>query len=392
MSNVKDIVEKVNVDIVKQIMKDNGAVLYKEKGNELWYNTICHGGDSHKLCYYIDNKNFHCYTNCGQMSLVQFIMNIKECSFGEALNYLKTYTGTTISKGFWGAKKVIDVKEKDIINNRELTQSLQNQKLQGFNNFYKESVLKRFEEIYYQGWIDEGISIPSMEKFGIKWYEREKHIIIPHRDIDGHLIGIRRRSLKPEDSKNKYMPEIIGENSYGHSLGMNLYGLYENQKAIKKYKIAVIVEGEKSVLLSDTYFGENSCAVATCGFNISKHQIDLLLDTCGVNKIFLAFDKDFEVLNYHHKYAEDDKEYKDIQKYLDKLNSLSEKFGKYFDVKIIIDRESLLKIKDSPLDRGKDTFLQLQKYAIPNKITQKDLILGWKKKILDDDDDIFEEY
>ena len=41
----------------------------------------------------------------------------------------------------------------------------------------------------------------------------------------------------------QYMPEIMGEITYAHALGLNLYGLYQNQEAIRKYKKVIIVEG-----------------------------------------------------------------------------------------------------------------------------------------------------
>ena len=44
-----------------------------------------------------------------------------------------------------------------------------------------------------------------MQVFGIRWYELEKHIIIPHYNINGELVGIRRRSLQEKDKNNKYI-------------------------------------------------------------------------------------------------------------------------------------------------------------------------------------------
>ena len=169
-------------------------------------------------------------------------------------------------------------------------------KIVEINKFYNANILNYFnDKIFYGGWIDEGISIETMQKFGIRWYEYEKHIIIPHFNIDGKLVGIRRRSLKPEDSKNKYMPEFLDGEYFEHPLGLNLYGIYENQETIKKKKKAIIVEGEKSVLLSDSYYGNNSITVATCGFHVSDWQLQQLLKL-GVKEIYLGFDKDFDIL------------------------------------------------------------------------------------------------
>ena len=55
-----------------------------------------------------------------------------------------------------------------------------------------------------------------------------------------------------------------------------------NLVRLKRHKKVMIAESEKSVLLSKTYYGDESFTVATCGFNISQAQIDLILDL-GVN-------------------------------------------------------------------------------------------------------------
>ena len=236
-----------------------------------------------------------------------------------------------------------------------------------------ETILDYFENKVYEGWLKEGISEKSMKKYGIKWYEYQKHIVIPHRNKDGQLIGIRRRSLKPEDRNNKYMPEFIEGKDYGHSLGLNLYGLYENRAAIEDRGKAIIVEGEKSVLLSDTYFGKNSIAVATCGFSVSNKQANLLGDL-GVRQVYLGFDKDFDEFNKDAvmKYNSNPSTKRDFEMYKNKINSIASKLaGMGFAVYIIKDKEGKLKLKDSPFDEGKETFQKL--FANAEKFDQKKL-------------------
>lgn len=377
MSELSILINKLDKNIIKLIMSDLGATLYQEKPDELWYDTICHHGDSHKLCYYDETHTFHCYTNCGQMSIINLIMKVKNYNFPQAVAYFKKFLGSNYSrKGFKTTRETTE--DFQIFNKNKDDLAYINKKendLQNLNitKFYDENILNYFEEKYYTGWINEGISEESMYKFGIKWYELEKHIIIPHRNIDGKLIGIRRRSFQNKDIKNKYMPEIIEQKDYSHSLGLNLYGIYENQEAIKKVRKAVIVEGEKSVLLSDTYYGNKSIAVATCGFNISEWQINALREL-GVNEVYLAFDKDYDLMNFRNKYSESSKEYKDCERYLERLNSLSQKMLRNFIVYIIIDRKNLLQIKDSPFDRGKEIYEELKKDALYEKIKLKNLL------------------
>lgn len=128
-------------------------------------------------------------------------------------------------------------------------------------------------------------------------------------------------------------------------------------------------EGEKSVLLSDTYFGNESIAVATCGFTISDWQIKAL-SKLGVETVYLAFDKDFDVKK-EYLYERDKSLWEDYQAYRRRLESLVSKMFNNFFVKVILDREGILEEKDSPIDRGKDNFLKLMKSAKVSRENKK---------------------
>ena len=150
---------------------------------------------------------------------------------------------------------------------------------------------------------------------------------------------------------------------FDHPLGLNLYGLYENKENIKRFKKAVIVEGEKSVLKADTYFNGKSCVVATCGFNVSDWQIRAL-EKLGVDTVYLGFDKDFDD-KYEEVYKADKLLYDNYLRYNERLRTLAQRLALSFNVFLIKDTQGLLDIKDSPLDKGKDVYNQLIKLAKP---------------------------
>lgn len=364
MIDANDLLNAVTNDLVIEIMDENGSPLYDKsidlKTNQecLWFRTICHGGDSHKLCYFTKSKDFYCYTNCGRMPFFEFIKKIRGFSDGEFYECLK-YVGEKIGYNFKANRYGIGESREQKIRNNEskVIESIKRRKNLKFsaveNKIYDANILNYFDEnTFYTGWINEGISIESMQKFGIRWYEYQKHIIIPHYDINGNLIGIRRRSLKPEDADNKYMPEYISGKSFEHSLGLNLYGIYENQDALRRYRRAIIVEGEKSVLLSDTYYGNESYTVATCGFNVSRQQMTLLSEL-GVRIVYLGFDKDYDILK-EEEYKKDEQTYKNYLNYQKRLETLALRLNSLFNVYIIQDAHGYLGHKDSPFDRGKD--------------------------------------
>ena len=99
-----------------------------------------------------------------------------------------------------------------------------------------------------------------------------------------------------------------------------------------------------------TYFGEeNDISVASCGSNISAYQIQMLVDA-GAEEIIIAFDRQFQTLG--------DKEFKHLVKNLRKLH---EKYKNYATISFIFDKKMITGYKSSPIDAGRDIFLQLFK-------------------------------
>lgn len=364
-----DLTEKILLKITENqilsIMKEFGVSPYKIKDNEIWFRTICHGGDSHKLCYFRNTKEFYCYTNCGKMNLFNFIMEVKDWNFSTTINFLKRRVGISDRQG-------IRKEENDIFSAIKLKKELMNSSKSIETIFnptpleaIDDTILNYFEDVYYSGWIDEGISIETMQKYNIKWYGFMNHIIIPHYNISGDLVGIRRRTLQEREllEGNKYKPETIQNVLYAHSLNFNLYGLDKNKDAIKRHKKAILVEAEKSVLLSDTYYGDESITVATCGFNISNWQRRMLLEL-GVEEIILGYDKDFNPNDFLQITDENDLNYKKYINFCERIHKFSRLFGRDCNVSTLWDEYDLLQLKDSPFDRGKEKFEELYKRKI----------------------------
>lgn len=187
-----------------------------------------------------------------------------------------------------------------------------------------------------------------LREFEIKYDPVETAIVIPHRDINGKLIGVRGRFMA-EDAIAKYMPLKFGEHYMAHSLSGNLYGIYQNQNIIRRQKTVVLFESEKSVLKFGSYFGaDNNFSLATCGNKISNEQIKLLL-SLGITHVVLAFDKD-----YHNE--------KDMAHIQENYEKIGKRLANYFSTSIIMDYGTLLDFKDSPIDKGKVVFEELYRY------------------------------
>lgn len=370
--DIQELLALIDENIIINILNDlgspcTGTGMTSNGVKYLMFRTICHNGNSNnKLWWYEDTKSFQCWTCCGSMSIFNLVMKIKNCSFKESLIYISDKVGINFfNKNRFGLQELTSVKNinSEIADMDKRIKDKDNKVSQkSISKFYDNKILRRFDSnAFYQGWINEGITEETMRKYNISFYWMEGHIIIPHYDEDNNLIGIRRRSLNPEDAKNKYMPEYINGVLYDHPLGLNFYGLNKNKTAIKKQKKVVIVEGEKSVMLSDSYYGEDSITIATCGFNISSWQIKTL-KKLGVNTVYLGFDKDYDITK-EQEYKKDANVWTAYDYYKTRLQTLGERLGSLFKVYILYDKHNMLEIKDSPLDKGKEVFEKIMKEA-----------------------------
>lgn len=320
-----------------------GVDNYINKNDYLIFPTICHNEDiesaSLKLYYYKSNKLFHCYTDCGESFDIFGLIKRYSDTRGLNENTRKEITRNLLTKV-----------------NHQFQNSFDKENYISFIDKYKkieypelkvlpEGTLAPFIKYYTYEWLNEGITPETMDKFNILYSITQNKIIIPHYDENNNLIGVRGRALNEEDIENgKYRPITIEEKVLSHPLSLNLYGLNINKLNIQKKHFAIIFEGEKSVLLMDKYYPE-STAVATCGSNLHKAQINLLIKN-NVSEIILAYDKE----NTNKKVEEE---------YFNKLYNLCNKYKHYCNFSFIFDRENLLADKDSPIDKGLEVFEKL---------------------------------
>lgn len=331
-------------DQVLKVMERLGAHNVKDCGDYLLFHTICHNyhEDEAKmnLAYYKDRKLFHCFSECG-------------CSFNI----------------FTLAAKRLDLESEEytmsdifflVLNHSDLTwSSLMSEEV--FYRFdaekysddqkprlpeYDDTVMQCFYSYYPIEWLDDGISKEAMDHYGIKYSPSRNKIIIPHNDADGRLIGIRGRALNRLEAERygKYMPIRVESQLYNHPTGLNLFGLDKVKENIKKNGLAIIAEGEKSPLQAETFLGrEDNVVVASCGNKINKWQVRQLVEYGMASEIILAYDKE-----------------EDSQgAYFERLYNMCAQYTSYANFSFLYDFDNLLRMKDSPFDRGKSVFLEL---------------------------------
>ena len=352
----KDIINSLTLQDVEKFLRSLGVeqIVVNEDKQFLICPTICHNHiddeASMKLYWYHDNKIFRCYTECNEaMSIFELYqkymeLNYYSVSIEEAELYVKQFL-----------KNFIIIHEKQDTLANEIDKYSFKTQLPTLNE-YPRQILSYFIKYYHPSWLKEGITKEVMKKFHISFLLSQNKIIIPHFDIRGRLVGIRGRALEEKEieiTKAKYRPIQIGNILYNHQLGFNLYGIFEHQEGIRKRKSAIIVEGEKSVLLDDVFYGPYANTVACCGSTFNKYQISLLVNYLGVNDITVALDKEYISWN-------DEK----AKKYRARIIKLCKKYSNYAQFYYIWDYNNLLKEKDSPYDRGKQIFEQLYKERV----------------------------
>lgn len=367
-------------ELLKLITKEDVISLMENLGNDdyivdengdLKFKTICHGGHSHKLYYYHEprqddssestGRRFHCYSNCGNMSIFDFLMQVYDWDFNQAFTFLLKFKGLhnqiTHKESGWN-KSETKCKDWDFLDKyKKLSQIKEKAKeplpiLPIFNK----SDMNRFDKIYPESWLSDHITEQAMWKFDIRFYIRQWKAVMPHYDINGNLIGIRGRSfLKSDlDDGKKYMPIYYGQTSYKHPLQFNIYGIYQNKQTIKKVKKVILFESEKSVMQCESYYPDNNFSLALCGSSFSNYQRDMIL-SLGVDEVFIALDKQYknELLT-----DEDNEEY---NQYVKKVKKIADKLVNFVNVYIIYCDDDRLDYKDSPSDKGKIILEQLMK-------------------------------
>lgn len=356
--SLMDVVNSLTIDDVERFLRSLGVETIDRIGNkELHLPTICHNrldeAENMKLYWYQNSKLFHCYTECSDnitiFELYQKFCKLNqgiEVNFHDAVEYVKGYIlHLTTSTTHY---------ERSLLLNKDKCQS-KHQLIENFKT-YPETILERFLDYHHAQWRQEGITDAAMDKFGIKFWIQKNQIIIPHRDYQGNLIGIRCREMN-EDYQEfgaKYHPILLNSGMLcNHPVTQNLYGSFEHGKALRTYHRAIVVEGEKSCMLDESYNGEDSLTVACCGHNLGIYQVNLLTKVLGVNEITLAFDKEYD--NWEDSDAK--KDWALLQKICNKYNSHA-KFS------FIWDYDNLLEHKDSPFDKGKEVWEKLYKERV----------------------------
>ena len=343
------IIEMLSDNDILQLLEDLNGVP-KDMETAIESNTVCHHGDSSKLVFHKDSRRFYCYSNCGSMSIFDLVMNSLEIEFKEAIQYItkkfNIYSTQHFENGFTFQK---------VENPGELLKSKLKEEIKPDLNILSNSILHDYYDLYHISWIKEGISTNVMRKFGIKYNIVSNQIIIPHRDRNNHLIGVRARNLDEElvNDGKKYMPIYHDGEVLKHPTGANLYGLNKNIYDIEKTKTCILFESEKAVLQLGSFIPDSSIGLCISGSNLTNYQLNIL-KSLDIEEVIIGLDKEFEEIGSEEEIF-----------YAQRIErTFYKKLSPFFKVSVLWDTDNSLELKDSPTDKGKETFKKLYENRI----------------------------
>ena len=353
--DVKKLISQLTLEMYETLFKALEIPIYSKAKDKWVLYTACHNKDpllgSPKLYFYLDTKVFFCYTHCSSaMNIVNLTMKRlalmgEDGGFLNAINFILSKTGL----------------EKDAVS--RISQKKHTYDWEAdFGRFlrfkngiselpvFDKKILDGLSKSYPLEWIEEGISVESMEKYQIGYYERCNQTTIPVFGTSGELHGIRVREWNPEsvESYGKYHPlTILDGTTFKFPTNNVLYGLNYNQYNIENTGQVWICEGEKSVLKLDTFYEDKSCAVAMFGSNLGLNRRNALIKH-GVKDVVIVADCDFIGGNNE-----------DIEKWRTHMQSQANLWKGYASVSVVYDEGEVLGPKENATDKDFETWLKL---------------------------------
>lgn len=350
--DARKIKSQLSDDDIIDLLDIIGIPLVNNRTSELIFYTGDHNEDSldgsPKLYYYKENKSFHCYT-CGNsydiISLIETrwkLIGETDFTFFDILSFILDNSSLEIES----VQRLNSYKHNDFNISRLLKRYSKHESYETDIEIpkYDNEIPNVFQGFYPSEWIEEGISIETMDKYKIGLYPLKNAITIPTY-FEGMLAGIRARYFGDEEDFGKYRPlQLLDGSIFKFPTSYVFYGWDENIEAIKRSKKVILVEGEKSVLKSDTWYGDNSIALGMFGKTLGKLRLKMLL-SLGIEEIIIGIDSDYHI----------DKS-KEFEFYRNNVNKIADICRGYCKISVIYNTEHDDAYKFSPFDFSKKQF------------------------------------
>lgn len=297
---------------------------FTEKNGEYWALSPLKDENTPSFSVRKETNSFFDFSSGIGGNVLTFIRYYDKCSMAEAVEKLKKYSGFN---GKVSSRKRLAATE---VAKRFAPPHNTAKKAKGtvLPDDYMERYEKRDDKLAV--WEHEGISRESIDKFSVYYDSFSDRLVYPIRNPDGKIVNIGGRTLDPH-WKEKGLRKYTYFMSWGEL--KTIYGLAENRDAILQKGEIILFEGCKSVLLADTYGIHNTGAILTSHLNPNQMK---LLAALGCRVVF-ALDKDVCIRDDHN----------------------IKRLKQFVNVQYLWDKDNLLGEKDSPVDRGQETWKKL---------------------------------
>ncbi len=316
-----------SIDIVEFISQ---YIDLEQKGEEFWGLSCFNNEKTPSFSVRRDTGAWYDFSSGLGGNLLTFTRLFFKCSNKEAIEKLKAYAGITADNIVFTPKMSATMSCKKFLPQKRTEKESKTSVL-------PDDYMNRYEVDWekLKLWEDEGISRESMEQFQVRYDSFSDRIVYPIRNPSGQIVNIGGRTLDPQ-WKEKGQRKYTYFKQWG-SLKV-IYGFSENLEAIRKKHEIILFEGCKSVLLANTFGIQNTGAILTSHVNPAQVK---LLARLGCDVVF-ALDKDVDIREDFN---------------ISKLKN-------YVNVFYLYDRDDLLNEKDSPVDQGKEVFLELYRNKV----------------------------
>lgn len=315
------------VDIVEYISQ---YVDLEQRGREYW-GLSCFTDEKTPSFSVDPEKQVFCDFSSGlRGNLLSFVMQYHHVSVGGAVRMLKEYAHITESE------------EEDTVAHLEAT--LVAKKYRNHLRTPPKMTAKplppnimlqyEFRKDKLQAWADEGISWQTLNRCEVRYDAFDDRIVYPIKDYDGNIISVCGRTCDPE-----YKEKKIRKYTYKQRVGTldTIYGFSDNRESIIARKEIILFEGAKSCMKVFEWGYPNTGALLTS--HLSANQFRFLIRLCSYNSVRVVFALDSDV---------------DISK-----DENIRRLCDYARVEWVMNRDDLLRPKDSPADRGMEVFENL---------------------------------
>jgi DNA primase len=317
--DLTELIESIDIlDYISQYAE------FTEKGGEYWALSPLKEESTPSFSVRRESGSFFDFSTGIGGNVLTFVRYHDHCGYGEAIKKLQDYLGVDGTVQSTKRLSAVEVAKRF----SSPPKSPKREKQTVLPGDYMERYEKRPDKLAV--WLAEGISQPSLDRFNVRYDGFSDRLVYPIREPTGKIVNVGGRTLDP-DWKAKKLRKYTYFFSWGEMT--TIYGLAENLSYIRDRHEIILFEGCKSVLLADTWGIRNTGAILTSHLN--QNQAKLLIGL-GCRVVF-ALDKDVRV--------RDDRNIRKLKQFV--------------NVEYICDTGNLLGEKDSPVDRGLETWKTL---------------------------------